>query len=161
MSYNELDLATKEQLWKDPDWICPRCKTANKAVREKCRECAYIGGEVMIYEAAALEGCEMNGGRADEKQNRELLLGYSQSEWYEHCIAHGTSGDQVYSILRDWANKNDLVAAGLNELLLDLYPLTIANASMRAGEQRQFAKDVAGHIGKIRAHLRLKTEGGR
>lgn len=41
----------------------------------------------------------------------------------------------------------------LQGLLLDLYPLTIANAPMDAGDQRLFADDIAAHIGAIRAML--------
>lgn len=41
----------------------------------------------------------------------------------------------------------------LSELLLDLYPLTIANGSMSAGEQRQLADDMASHVGAIRDRL--------
>jgi hypothetical protein len=47
----ELDTATREQLWIDPDWLCPRCQTTNLAIRESCRECGYIGGEFQVIEA--------------------------------------------------------------------------------------------------------------
>jgi hypothetical protein len=34
---------TAEQLWKDPDWKCPRCGWMNKAIRERCRnfDCGF------------------------------------------------------------------------------------------------------------------------
>lgn len=32
---------TIEQLWKDPDWTCPRCKSQNMAIRERCRICGF------------------------------------------------------------------------------------------------------------------------
>ena len=35
------DAATIEQLWKDPDWICPRCHWTNFAIRERCRNCGF------------------------------------------------------------------------------------------------------------------------
>lgn len=47
----------------------------------------------------------------------------------------------------------EAVKKGLDNLLLDLYPLTIANASMSASEQRFFADDVAAHIGNLCALL--------
>ena len=49
------DQATIEQLWKDPDWDCPRCKYTNLAIRDACRNCGYVGGEFQIIECAALE----------------------------------------------------------------------------------------------------------
>jgi hypothetical protein len=44
----------------------------------------------------------------------------------------------------------EAIDLGLSGLLLDLYPLTIANAPLPPGEQRQFADDVAAHIGALR-----------
>jgi len=35
------DPATINQLWKDPDWTCPRCRAANKAIRGCCRICNF------------------------------------------------------------------------------------------------------------------------
>ena len=55
MSDKILDKETIEQFWKDPDWTCPHCKFVNKAIREKCRNCAYIGGEVFVFESAIVE----------------------------------------------------------------------------------------------------------
>lgn len=49
---------TEEQLWLDPDWTCPRCRYVNLAVRAACRNCGYIGGELMIYECVPLEVVE-------------------------------------------------------------------------------------------------------
>jgi hypothetical protein len=45
----------EEQLWKDPNWICPRCKYTNLAIRSTCRNCSYTGGEVQIEEVQFLE----------------------------------------------------------------------------------------------------------
>lgn len=47
------DPAILEQLWKDPDWTCPRCGWVNKAIRERCRnfqcgwDTAVVSGGVM------------------------------------------------------------------------------------------------------------------
>lgn len=30
----------REQLWKDPDWTCPRCGFVNMAIRSACRNFA-------------------------------------------------------------------------------------------------------------------------
>lgn len=35
------DPAIEEQLWKDPDWDCPRCQAVNMAIRDKCRLCGW------------------------------------------------------------------------------------------------------------------------
>ena len=32
---------TAEQLWRDPDWICPVCEYTNLAIRERCRNCGF------------------------------------------------------------------------------------------------------------------------
>lgn len=32
---------TNEQLWEDPDWDCPRCRSVNFAIRERCRICGF------------------------------------------------------------------------------------------------------------------------
>ena len=32
---------TEEALWKDPDWVCPNCKTVNMAIRGVCRSCGF------------------------------------------------------------------------------------------------------------------------
>ncbi len=38
---------TAEVLWtKEPDWICPRCRYANRAIREHCRNCGFDSGLV-------------------------------------------------------------------------------------------------------------------
>jgi len=29
--------ALREQLWKDPDWTCPKCGWVNMAIRNRCR----------------------------------------------------------------------------------------------------------------------------
>lgn len=50
-----------------------------------------------------------------------------------------------------------VIDAKLDGLLLDLYPLTIANAPLPAGEQREFAEDVAKHIGAIRQILVMRV----
>lgn len=34
-------LDTMEQLWQDPEWICPLCHFTNKAIRERCRNCFF------------------------------------------------------------------------------------------------------------------------
>lgn len=49
--YESLDAATKEQLWKDPDWQCPNCRFTNLAVRTFCRNCGYDSdaGEFPYY----------------------------------------------------------------------------------------------------------------
>ena len=26
----------------------------------------------------------------------------NQQEWFDHCIKNGTSGDQIFDILKDW-----------------------------------------------------------
>lgn len=43
--------STREQLWNDPDWVCPHCRSTNLAVREKCRNCGYDSnaGEFPYY----------------------------------------------------------------------------------------------------------------
>lgn len=35
------DIATTEQLWRDPNWDCPRCKAVNFGIREICRICGF------------------------------------------------------------------------------------------------------------------------
>ena len=35
------DIEMEEQLWKDPDWICPQCSFRNLAIREHCRNCNF------------------------------------------------------------------------------------------------------------------------
>lgn len=47
------DIKTEEQLWRDPPWTCPRCKTLNPAIRHGCRECGYVGGECPTHEVDA------------------------------------------------------------------------------------------------------------
>jgi hypothetical protein len=37
----ERDIELENQIWRDPDWICPRCKTVNMAIRKICRECRF------------------------------------------------------------------------------------------------------------------------
>lgn len=54
---SEIDIATQEQLWQDPDWICSRCGFTNLAIREACRNCRYIGGEAPVYEGDCLPDC--------------------------------------------------------------------------------------------------------
>lgn len=36
-----IDKATEEQLWKDPDWICPGCRYVNFGIRVRCRNCGF------------------------------------------------------------------------------------------------------------------------
>lgn len=45
------EIQTENQLWQDPDWMCPHCKFANFAIREKCRNCGYDSnaGEFPYY----------------------------------------------------------------------------------------------------------------
>jgi len=43
MSY---DVATAEQLWKEPDWACPCCRARNFAIREVCRICGFDSAQV-------------------------------------------------------------------------------------------------------------------
>lgn len=38
-SMSDMDKAT-EQLWNDPDWICPKCEWVNRAIRNRCRNFA-------------------------------------------------------------------------------------------------------------------------
>lgn len=52
------DQATKEQLWRDPNWKCPRCESVNRAIRHSCGGCNYIGGELAIHEVGFLPGLE-------------------------------------------------------------------------------------------------------
>jgi len=42
---------TEQQLWNDPDWLCPHCQVTNLAIREKCRNCGYDSnaGEFPYY----------------------------------------------------------------------------------------------------------------
>ena len=36
-----MDAKTAEQLWHDPDWVCPQCRFTNLAIRECCRNCGF------------------------------------------------------------------------------------------------------------------------
>jgi hypothetical protein len=53
--------------------------------------------------------------------------------------------------LRD--ERKTILDEELNDILLDLYPMTIANASLSAQEQRLFADDVANHIGQAKQRI--------
>ena len=47
------DIARREQRWKDPDWICPRCQGVNSAVRQACRLCGFDPALVIEMESGA------------------------------------------------------------------------------------------------------------
>ena len=46
-----MDADVMNQLWQDPDWNCPHCKTVNFAIRQRCRSCGYDSnaGEFPYY----------------------------------------------------------------------------------------------------------------
>lgn len=54
-----MDKQLESQLWQDPDWVCPRCRFSNLAVRQLCRNCGAVdevlGGETRVYEVCFLE----------------------------------------------------------------------------------------------------------
>ena len=50
------DIARREQRWKDPDWICPRCDARNFAIRSACRLCGFDPALVIEMESGAAEG---------------------------------------------------------------------------------------------------------
>ena len=33
----------------------------------------------------------------------------TRQEWYDYCMARGTSGDQVYQILKDWKDSDGYI----------------------------------------------------
>lgn len=41
MTPEKIARSVEEQLWLDPDWTCPHCKTVNFAIRSRCRSCGY------------------------------------------------------------------------------------------------------------------------
>lgn len=40
----------EDAFFLDPDWKCPRCSWMNKAIRDGCRHCGYVGGECPTHE---------------------------------------------------------------------------------------------------------------
>lgn len=40
------DTKTREQMWQDPSWTCPRCKSINAGHREKCRICGLDSAQM-------------------------------------------------------------------------------------------------------------------
>ena len=38
---HKIDADTAEQMWQDPDWVCPQCEAVNMGVRERCRICGF------------------------------------------------------------------------------------------------------------------------
>ena len=47
------DIAHREQRWKDPDWVCPRCQGVNFAVRQSCRFCGF--DSALVVDGTLLE----------------------------------------------------------------------------------------------------------
>ena len=59
-------VVVEEQLWKDPDWMCPHCQFVNFAIRQKCRNCGYDSnaGEFPYYNPLPpYQGLEERNGR--------------------------------------------------------------------------------------------------
>ena len=40
----------------------------------------------------------------------------SQKEWWDWCMKKGTSGDQVFDILKDWAELENILLEKLYEI---------------------------------------------
>ena len=38
---SERNVELEQQLWRDPDWVCPECRFTNLAIREICRNCGF------------------------------------------------------------------------------------------------------------------------
>ncbi len=53
------DPQTVEQLWLDPHWDCPRCRSINLAIRDRCRMCGFDSALVSggVYMPAEVIHC--------------------------------------------------------------------------------------------------------
>jgi hypothetical protein len=102
---------TAEQLWKDPDWTCPRCKSSNIAVRGKCRSCGF--DSALVSGGVCLEATRPESVAADYA---EWAARAEATLVAKICEDRGKSIDQWMAHSRVIENERDALIAEVERL---------------------------------------------
>ena len=68
----------------------------------------------------------------------------TRKEWYDFCIKRGTSGDQVFDILRDWKEWDELEKISEANVLEIVDACFHAYASNFRTDARELAQEILG-----------------